>query len=200
MSATSTLELGAVAHTAGQTPVCSRCVPTQPNPTQPNPTQPNPPLPPPLPSSPSPTTHTTPPPPPPPHHHLRSHFGSRLDQVAQFWVNFYASFRGRHVVAWRTHWRRRQAAGATSALVASTRAADGRDGPGRGLSSLLRNFPAVAEGEEGGRPRRVRSPTVTEDGQDSWVAPRRARGAGGAGEFRGAFAPGHWWCSFARGW
>ena len=72
--------------------------------------------------------------------------------------------------------------GATSALVASTRAADGRDGPGRGLSSLLRKFPADAQGEEDGRPRRVRSPTGTEDGQDSWVAPRRARGAGGAGE------------------
>ena len=90
--------------------------------------------------------------------------------------------RGRHVVAWRTHWSRRKAAGATSALVASTRASDGRDGPGRGLSSLLRNFPADAQGEEDGRPRRVRSPTRTEDGQDSWVAPRRARGAGGAGE------------------
>ena len=67
-------------------------------------------------------------------------------------------------------------------------------------------FPAVAQGEEGGRPRRVRRPTGTEDGQDSWVAPRRARGAGGAGEARGAFAPGaSWWCSFAvtaatRGW
>ena len=48
---------------------------------------------------------------------------------------------------------------ATSALVASTRAADGRSGPARGLSSLLKKFPDDAQGEEGGRPRRVRSPT-----------------------------------------
>ena len=34
--------------------------------------------------------------------------------------------------------------------MASTRAADGRDGPGRGLSSLLRKFPADAQGEEDG--------------------------------------------------
>ena len=50
--------------------------------------------------------------------------------------------------------------------MAPTRAADSRYGPGRGLSSRLRNFPADAQGEEDGRPRRVRSPTETEDGQD----------------------------------
>ena len=49
-----------------------------------------------------------------------------------------------------------QGGGATSALVASTRAADGRDGPGRGLSSLLWTFPADGQGEEDGQPRRVR--------------------------------------------
>ena len=66
---------------------------------------------------------------------------------------------------------RRKAPGATSALVASTRAADGRYCPGRGLSPLLRKFHADAQGEEGGRPRRVRGPTGTEDRQDSGCRP-----------------------------
>ena len=89
------------------------------------------------------------------------------------------------------HGERRKAAGATSALVASTRATDGRDGPGRGLSSLLRFFPADAQGEEDGRPRRVRRPTGTEDGQDSWDAAGascggcRAAGASSHGRLRG---------------
>ena len=80
------------------------------------------------------------------HLHLHLHLHQRLNQVARTRVIFSLALRGRHVVARRTRWSRRKAAGATSALVASTRAADGRDGPGRGLSSLLRNFPAGAQG------------------------------------------------------
>ena len=71
--------------------------------------------------------------------------------------------------------------------MASTRAADGRDYLGRGLSSLIWKFPADAQGD--GRPGRLRSPTGTEDGhpdelvepgvQGRLVAPARP-GHGGA--------------------
>ena len=56
-------------------------------------------------------------------------------------------------------------AGAPAPLVARTRADDLAHGPGRGLSSLLRKFPVDAQGEEGARPRRVRSLSGTEDFQ-----------------------------------
>ena len=94
MSATSTPELGAVAHMAGQTPVCSRCV--RPNPTQPNPThthhphnQPTPPTPPPHHTTPHHTPHHT-----TPHHttqtqhnttpHHTHHTGAILFKGDQF--------------------------------------------------------------------------------------------------------------------
>ena len=73
-------------------------------------------------------------------------------------------------------WRRTAAQGATSALVASTRAADGRNGSGLGLSSLLQKFSADAQGDEGGKSRRVRSPTEPEDGQDRRRAARSPTG------------------------
>ena len=59
---------------------------------------------------------------------------------------------GRRLRSWLRHERQ------TVAMVLAS---------SRGLSSLLPNFAADAEGEEDGRPRRVRSPTGTEDGQDS---------------------------------
>ena len=108
----------------------------------------------------------------PHHHHHQS--SDRLTRA----VELSLALRGRHVGAWRTRWWRRTAAqGATSSLVASTRAADGRNGPGRGLSSLLRKFPADSQGEEDGRPRRVRSPTGTQNGQDSGRAARSPTGS-----------------------